>query len=75
LKVAPKNSINKDTCIISGVSRWNINHVRLNNHRAGAVVSIFVRDRTRVKSGDRTVVSKPVITADHAEADDMTFIV
>ncbi|GAU29757.1 hypothetical protein TSUD_161620 [Trifolium subterraneum] len=75
LKIAPKNGINKNTSIISGVSRRNINDVRFNNNRTGAVVTIGVRDRTRMKSCNRTVVSKPVIATDHAETDDVAFIV
>lgn len=75
LKIAPKNGINKHTSIISGVSRRNINDVRLNNNRTGAVVTIGIRDRTRMKSGDRTVVSKTVIAADHTKTDDVAFIV
>ncbi|CAJ2670845.1 unnamed protein product [Trifolium pratense] len=75
LKIAPKNGINKNTSIISGVSRRNINDVRFNNNRTGAVVTVGIGDRTRMKSGDRTVVREPVIAADHAEADNVAFIV
>lgn len=70
LKITPNNCVNKHTSVLFSISRRNIHHVGLNNHRAGTITLAG-----GMECSNGTVVSKPVISTNNAKTDDMTILV
>ncbi|KAJ0882859.1 hypothetical protein HanPSC8_Chr10g0414531 [Helianthus annuus] len=68
LQVTFHNSVYKHTRFFLSIPRWYIDNIRLNNHRS-------VTGRCRVKSSNRPVVSKPVITINNTKTYNMLFII